>query len=294
MQMLFLLGMYALLYQQCRSWSVACYTAVLSTAVIFVLGRGYWGLGTLSTMTPETVYLAFVPLLVWGFLRWIDSPRVLWIFLAAGLLANVHAVTGMNVTLVLAIAYLGHRRFDPWAWPTAILGGLCAAGAASPFLWHYFEARAAVGGGGSGLQDWSAVAQAFDRGELTLLYPAMLADALEFLGYTLVLWLPAVVVLLRAERFRARNLRVWVWMLIGSMAVGLLLHGVSQLAGVLRNSPPPVIDFVYALQNLTEAEGQRQQIAAMQGAISRSRTGEMGKTGEKRPPHPSSVGRAAD
>ena len=54
----YLLGMYALLWQQVRSWSVACIVAILSMRVINVPGGGFWGLGPLQTMNAESVVLA--------------------------------------------------------------------------------------------------------------------------------------------------------------------------------------------------------------------------------------------
>lgn len=244
--LIYLAGMYLLLWQQCRSWSVACYTAILSMAMIFVPGGSFWGLGPLSSMAPSTVVMVFIPLLVWAMLRWSNSPAILWVFFAAGLLANVQAVTGMNFALVLALTYLGYQRWRPRAWGMALLGGLIALAAASPYLWHFASLRLALSTGSAA--NWPAVALAFQQGDITVLYPAMLDDALEFLAYTLVLWIPAVVVILRAERFRVQNFRVWVWMLAACLTVGLVLHGLSQVAGILRGSPPPVIDFVHALR----------------------------------------------
>ena len=244
----YLAGMYALLWRQCRSWAVACTVAVLSTAVITVAGGHHWGLGPLSSMTGDTVYLAFIPLLIWAFVTRVGRPSVLWVFLAAGLLGNVHAVTAMNLTLVLAIAVIGHWRFSWRGWALAILGGLCSAGAASPQLWYYFTQRAALAS--TRAVDWSIVGLALRHGKLAVLFPDMLGKALEFpsLAYSLGLWIPAVAVMLRPERFRVRDLRMWGWLLGAGLGVGLILHGASQLVGVFNGSPPPVIDFVHAIR----------------------------------------------
>jgi len=246
---IYLVGMYGLLWRQCRSSSIACFVAVLSTAIITVVGGSRWGLGTGAGMTADTVYLAFVPLLVWAFLRRMDRPSVLWVFLAAGLLANVHAVTGMNLTLVLAVTLAGHWQLSAKGWALAALGGLCSAGAASPYLWSYAAQRGAMASTVSPA-DWAAVAGSFRQGELAVLYPQMLRTATEVpeVIYLLALWIPAVVVIIRFERFRVRDLHVWVWMLIAAATVGLILHGASQAAGVLRGAAPPMIDLVHALR----------------------------------------------
>jgi len=245
----YLAGMYALLWRQCRSWSIACFVAVLSSAMITVVGGSHWGVGTAEGMTAGTVYLAFVPLLLWAFLEHMDDPSVLWVFVAAGLLANVHAVTGMNLTLVLVVMLVGHWQLSWRGWALGLLGGLCAAGAASPYLWTYAAQRAAMASSASPA-DWAAVAGSFRQGNLAVLYPQMLRTATEVpaVVYLLALWIPAAGVMIRFDRFRVRDLHVWVWMLVAAAVVGFLLHGVSQAAGVLRGAPPPAIDLVHALR----------------------------------------------
>lgn len=244
----YLLGVYALLWQQCRSWSVALFTAVLSLVVIYAPGGSFWGLGPLLTMRADAVCIALTPLVTLWLLRWLPRASVLWVFLAAGLLANVHPITGMNLTLILLATYLGHHRFRPRALGIAVLGALCALGAASPYLLHFGAARFAVDRLSATAGAWPAVARAFEAGRLPVLYPAMFYDTLAFVAYTLALWIPALIVMIRAERFRVRNLRFWVWMILACLGVGLILHGASQIAGLLTGSPPPVIDFVHALR----------------------------------------------
>ncbi len=62
--LLYLLGMYALLYRQSRSWSIATFVAVLSTVVIKALGGSAWGMGTLASAGPTALPLALTPLIV--------------------------------------------------------------------------------------------------------------------------------------------------------------------------------------------------------------------------------------
>ncbi len=68
--MIYLSGMYALLYRQTRSWSLSAFVAVLSSAVTYTLGRSYWGIGSLASITPPTLVLAVVPLIVLSYLRY--------------------------------------------------------------------------------------------------------------------------------------------------------------------------------------------------------------------------------
>ncbi|NQU76124.1 MAG: hypothetical protein HQ546_07425 [Planctomycetes bacterium] len=245
---IYLVGMYLLLWRQCRSWSVACYVAVMSTAVITVAGGGQWGLGPLSTMTAETVYLAATPLMVWAFVLRIGSKSALWVFAAAGALANVHLVTGMNLSLVLAVMVAANRRFSWRGWLMAFSGLLCSAAAAGPTVWYCFAQRWAFAP--TFTAGWSAVEPALRRGELTVLLPDMLTKALELpsLAYSLALWIPALAVIFSGKRLHVRGIGPWVWFLVAALGVGLVLHGASQLVGALTGSAPPVIDFVHAIR----------------------------------------------
>ncbi len=244
----YLLGMYALLWRQCRSWTVSCYVAVLSLAIISVVGGSQWGLGTVGSMTPEALCVAMAPLLLRAFLDRIDSPAVLWVFAAAGLLANINVPTGINLALVFAIVLLGRRKFGLRGWALAISGGLVTVAAASPHLWHFLTQRRAFATAAS-VADWESVALAFRRGRLTVLFPDLVGNLLEMpgLAFLLALWIPAVAVMTQSGRFRVRDRATWIWMLAGCLAVGLVLHGASQSWGKVTGSAPPVIDFVKAL-----------------------------------------------
>jgi hypothetical protein len=245
--LVYLLGMYGLLWRQCRSWSVACYVSVLSLAVMPVAGGGEWGIGPLSAMTAGGVGLALVPWVAWAFLWRIDSPSVLWVFLLAGLVTNVDPSTGMNLTILLAIALVVHRRFSWRGWGLAVLGGFCAAGAAGPYLWHAWSLHATYAGAAA--PGWPLVAWAIRQHHPIVLLPALLRQAVELSAsaYALVLWIPAITVMTRLQRFRVSDQRVWVALLAGGLAVGLALHGASQLVGMLRGTAPPVLGFVQAL-----------------------------------------------
>ncbi len=243
----YLVGMYGLLWRQCRSWSIACYTSVLSVAVILVAAGAHWGLGPLQTMTPETVVLAFAPLLIWVFTARRDSPTVLWVFLAVGLLANIHVGAAMNLAAVLGLVLLAHRRFTWRGWRVAIAGGLCAAAAASPILWYYAAQRAAFNGGGP--LRWATaglIPLSTGAGGLA----AMLSEALEFpsLGYLLALGLPALAVMIRSERFRVRDLGDWVWFLIAAAAVAMVIQGVVETVGPLYGARSVTVGFVHAIR----------------------------------------------
>ena len=243
--MVYLLGMYSLLHRQCRSWSVSAFVAVLSSTVTYTLGRAHWGLGPLGTITPPTMILAITPLIVHAFLRYENQWRVVLIFAFIGLAGNLHLVSAVNLTMVLLIVYLGRRRFAPSAWPVAASCAAAFALTAAPYAFYYLALRFAEVPADAEVSA-AAVFKAFRLGRLAILYPEMLKSLLYWLLAVLVLLIPAAGVLTRIERFKVRDLSVWVWFASGACFISLVLHGASQLVGVLAHRAPPVIDFAQA------------------------------------------------
>ena len=256
MAMIYLCGMYALLYAQTRSWSVSAFAAVLSARVVEVLGGGVWGVGSLASITPTGLVLAVLPLVMLAFLRHSRPQRdqevpaqwrLLLVFGAVGLLGNFHLVTAMNVTIVLLIAYVARQRFSPRCVPMALGCGLAALVAASPYAGYYFSLRARMGQ--LDPQPLAATLyQALRIGHLVTFYPELLKSMLEWqwLVGALVLVAPAVAVLARVERYRTQNLDVWIWLIVGSLFTALGLHAASQYIGQALGTGPPVIDFLQA------------------------------------------------
>ncbi len=242
--MVYLCAMYALLYRQCRSWSVSAYVAIFSSTVTFALGRAYWGVGSLASITPPTLCLVLTPLVCLAILSYSGRWRRLLVFGFVGLMGNFHIVTAMNLTLVLAIAHLGRHRFRLSAWVSAIGGGLAATVGAMPFILYYYGLRQSAPTDPQ--VDAEMVREAFRIGHLAVLYPEMLKDLVNWLLAIGALLVPAAAVVLRMERFRARHMRFWVWFAIGGIVVAFGLHGASQLLGRLGGEAPPVIDFVRA------------------------------------------------
>ena len=242
--MIYLAGMYALLYRQCRSWSVSTYVSLISSTVIYTLGRSFWGIGSLSSITPAAMVIAVVPLIVLSYLRYENQWRVLLVFAFIGLCANIHLVTAMNLAIVMLIVFLGRHRFAPSCWPTAIGCVLCVSMAALPYAAYYLHLR--YSGAPDALIEASQVQQALRLGGLELFYPEMLKSLVYWLLFTLVLLIPAAAVLSRVERFRVRDLAGWAWMAAGSLLVCLGLHGASQLVGILTGKAPPIADFAQA------------------------------------------------
>ena len=243
--MIYLCGMYTLLYKTCRSWSVAVLVAVLSSKIAYSLGQAYWGAGSLGSATPQGLCIAVTPWLVFAYLRIEKRWSVLLVFLACGLLGNFQLTTAANVAAVLLLVYFVRGVFSPKRWLIAVLGLLLAAAGAGGAIWHYLDIRAAV----SPAQTQIAAAAAFEAlrmGHLRILFGEMRGSVVNWLLTVAVLAVPSAAVLFRAERFRAGNISFWLWMILMSLVVGLGLHSASLLFGVAQDAPPPVIDFVQA------------------------------------------------
>ncbi len=243
--LIYLFGMYVLLYHQCKSWAASAFVSVLSCRIMWTLGWSYWGAGSLGSMAPSTMAQAMVPLIVLSYLRYERQWRVLLVFAFIGACGNLHLVTAMNLTLVLLGVYLGSRRFRPSSWAPALGCGACALLGAAPFVWFYFATRAGLAPPGAQTSAL-AVAQALQTAGLDVLYPTLFKPLLEWGPWAGLLALPAVAVLGRIERFRLRNAGVWMWFLISGVVVAFVLQGASQLIGILSGKAPLAIDFANA------------------------------------------------
>ena len=243
--MIYLCGMYALVYRQCRSWSVSAFVAVLSSAVTYALGRSFWGVGSLASITPPALCLILTPLIMVAFLRYGRQWRLLLVFGFVGLCGNLHMVTALNLTIVLLIVYLGWRRFSPSAWPMAAGCGFCALLGGLPYAAYYVGLRWSMTPPDAQVST-AAVIEALRLGKAYVLYPDLLKSLLNWLVVIGLLLIPAAAVLSRVERFRTRNLGIWVWFAAASLFVALGLQGISQFVGSLEGKAPPVIDFVAA------------------------------------------------
>ncbi|MHC4986126.1 MAG: hypothetical protein ACYTFO_08230, partial [Planctomycetota bacterium] len=241
--LIYLCGMYALLYQQCRSWSVAAYVALLSAAVLEAIPGLKWGFGSLETTGPDTLVLAMLPLILMGYLRYERQWRVVWVFGAIGLLGNLDLATASNLALVLLTVYL-IRRGSYWAtWRNAAMGVGAAVLAALPYVCYVVWLRIHAAG-----DDPASYGRAVDALELVgrqLLYPDILMALLNWrlVALLLILGTPSVLVLVGVERYRVRHQTVWLWWFTASLVLGFGLQGVSQAVFKWADRTPIVTFF---------------------------------------------------
>ncbi len=243
--LVYLLGMYALLYRQTHSSGVATAIAAMSMAV-FSLRRPHWGLGPIFTVTPATLYLATVPLLVLGIGRLRRRWSVLAVFFAAGLAGNVHLASAINFVLVMAVVLLALWRFRGRGWALACLAIVAAAAGATPTIHHYLAAARAADLAVPHIS-LAQLRSDLELARMELLYPGILLSVLRWLPVAALLAVPASFALSRAGRYRLRYLGAWLWMFAAAMAVALGLQGLSQLIGWQRGTLPPTLSFFGAL-----------------------------------------------
>jgi len=242
MALVYLCGMYALLYQQCRSWSLAVFVAIMSAAVQEGLEDMMWGFGSLETTTPETLCLAIVPLIVLAYIRYERRWHIVAVFAAIGILANLSLEVSLNLTLVFAGLYLVRQARRPKAWAPLLVSLAAAALMALPSASYALWLRAALGGGGGA---YSLARETMAAVDLNLLYPSLLTKILDWrlLAMMLVLGLPSILVLARVERYRVRHEALWMWFLASALVVGFGAHGLSQALGKWLDVVPLLVFF---------------------------------------------------
>lgn len=241
--LVYLCGMYVLLWRQCRSWSVSAFVAVLSSAVIRTLGGSHWGIGSLGSITPAGLCVALTPLVVLAFMKYADQWRLLLVFAAVGGLGNLHTSSAVNLTIVLLIVYLARRRFAVSAWPMAIGCALCAAAAATPYAWYYLALRRSIML--SGLTIGSGqIMTAVEIAASATPYPSgeLLKPVINWLLQISVPAVASAVVLSRHERFRVRALGFWLALGAASVLVAFMGYGAAYVASLFRDAPGPSLD----------------------------------------------------
>jgi hypothetical protein len=244
---LYLLGMYALLYQQCRSWSVAALVSLVSSAIVFTLGRSCWGVGSLQSITPEGIILAMSPLILLAYIRYETQWRLALAFGFIGLMGNLHLMMAVNLAFVLLLVYMARRRFSLSALPMAIACAGAAALAAAPCAVYYLGLRWTIASGGP--VDFDTVYRIFRFGGREwsyVFYPRLWESLLTWMLVAGILIILDCGVLVRAERFKSRNVSLWVILAAAAMLVAMGGQAIIQAYAKFVGKAPPVIDFYRA------------------------------------------------
>ncbi|MCY2923841.1 MAG: hypothetical protein NT031_00095, partial [Planctomycetota bacterium] len=186
-----------------------------------------------------------MPLVMMAYLRYAKQWQVMLVFGFIGLMGNLHLLTAVNLTIILALVHCARERFRPSV-PTLLAALGCAVLGMAPYLAYYFAQRQGVSPEGARAgYDWAR--DALETAGLKVLYPELLRPLAAFAPFCVILGAPAVSILFRRERFRTRDLGTWVGFVAAAAFVGLGLHGLLQALGQWLDRPPLVIDFVQAL-----------------------------------------------
>ena len=219
----------------------------MSSAVTFTLGRAYWGIGSLRSVTPEVLVLALTPLVMLAYLRYEKQWRIVLVFAFIGLTGNLHLVTAMNFTAVLLIVYLSRQGLSPRAIGRAACCGAAALAGALPYAWYYYALRSSMTPRASTpARRWSTRPS---NSSATWSRSSTRDCWNRCWSWLLVIAVPLTLVIaamLPLARFRLRFKSLWLWMVAAAIFVAMGLQGISQLWGHLSGKGPPVVDFYRA------------------------------------------------
>jgi hypothetical protein len=245
---IYLLGMYFLLYRQSKSYANSTFVAVLSITVVRSLGQSFWGVGPLSTITPTGASLAFCPLLVLMFLHYLRAAGpggLMMVFLAVGLLGNIHLQTAENLAIILLGTLLVMRRFSPRVW---LLSAACLAamgiGLFPSLLYLPGQLSSFAVTPSVSIQ---AIYRVLHRADMAILYPEMLRVLPQWLLRIAALAIPTVIVLSQVRRFKTLDVSFWIVFASASILVALALQGLSQVIRLAGRSSLPLLGFFEAI-----------------------------------------------
>ena len=105
LNLLFMAGAYAVFLELMRvRWAAAFLAALAAAPMGIPASAEIFGIGPATQFVPRTLFTAVFPFVWWAYVRGVtrDDPRLLSLsFLAVGLLANVHGISGFLLTQIL-------------------------------------------------------------------------------------------------------------------------------------------------------------------------------------------------
>lgn len=127
LNLLFLLGAYALFFHLTNKVFLASIFAVLASFPIAIPIAGeFFGMGPVTIYSRRNLFTAFAPFAIFLFYRWIHKPYLLlMVFAFVGLISNLHA-SGVLLAEILVIAYFIYNYKKSISWGYAAVFGLIA------------------------------------------------------------------------------------------------------------------------------------------------------------------------
>jgi hypothetical protein len=116
-------------------WAATLLAALAALPIGIPASAEMFGIGPATLLVPRTIFTAVFPFVWWGYIRGVtrDDSRLLEVvFLAVGLLANIHGVSAFLLTQILLLLTLFHLGFSPRGILRCLRLGLIAALGALP------------------------------------------------------------------------------------------------------------------------------------------------------------------
>jgi hypothetical protein len=112
LNLVFMAGAFAVFLELTRvRWAAAFLAALAAAPMGIPASAEIFGIGPATQFVPRTLFTAAFPFLWWAYVRGVsrDNPRLLSLsFLAVGLLANVHGISGFLLTQILLVTTFFH------------------------------------------------------------------------------------------------------------------------------------------------------------------------------------------
>jgi len=257
LNLIFLLGAYALFFRLTGKHALATTLAVLASLPIAIpLAGEYFGMGPVTIYSRRTLFTAFAPFAIFLFYRWAHRPGLLLVaFAFLGLISNLHS-SGILLAEMLVMTYLLGSNCGGRAWlhalgygaATAIFGFVAMGG-----LWAQVSAFAksllqAVIPSALAAASGTALRPEIPETMVYLFYPphiyAQLPDTLVHVMTFLVATLPFGVIFMRrtmAARLHAPALFVAVMATTAFLAYSELKYYllVAAVLFILARKRPP-------------------------------------------------------
>ena len=246
MCLLFLCGMYFLLFRITAGATVSAFVAILSMGTIQTVGGWHWGVGALSTVTPAGLFLAISPFVILGFVHHRRRPKkLLRTFAIIGLLGNLHFISALTLGGILLLTYLIDRRLRPVTLFTALCSAAILALCILPTaLYHHALAAELAALPGASAVDVGTILSAVRCCGGDPLYPELIGQALQWGIYIGVLLGLSITMLWRHDDDHASlHLGMWIWVALLGVIVSLggvgLMQSLAESKG--RLILPPAI-----------------------------------------------------
>ncbi len=225
-----------LLYSRWGNFWIAGSLALLTRGVLWPPGNELWGIGSLWTMLPRTLFVAGLPWVLW---LWFAGRNCAWkryfAALLLGIIGNVHPVSGASVIAAVVLAEVGWTLAETGRAGFALrraaaFGGFCLLGLA-PYIWIYLARQGGYG---------SASRAEFDEALRMRLGPTFLEPGRYLIRFCRIQWLltlgvPWLGLLLLSREQRARNRSILYALMSFWNGCLLVTFGCFYLESLLRS-----------------------------------------------------------